>query len=126
MAPEVSSQVSWRRMHWNQCTVSGNFHNCYKWLGGRIAESALWWAVGWMPGVKFWSRVTDISLHEFISTGSGAHQCLVSNGYWGAIFPGGKAAGAWSWLTTHLYLVPRSTMEEQSLHSPICLHGISS
>jgi hypothetical protein len=26
-------------------------------------------------------------------------------------------------LTTHLHLVPRSTMVDLNLHSPICLHG---
>jgi hypothetical protein len=35
----------------------------------------------------------------------------------GAIFPGGKEAGA---LTTHLHLVPRSRKVELYLHSPMC------
>jgi len=37
--------------------------------------------------------------NNFVQTGSGAHQSSYLTGTGGS-FPGGKAAGAWSWILT--------------------------
>jgi hypothetical protein len=77
----------------------------YIWAG--IAQ---WYSGGLRTGwseVRIPAGVGNFSLHHRVQTGSGAHPASYPVGTRG-FFPGGKPAGAGSWL--HLYLVPRSSM----------------
>jgi hypothetical protein len=58
----------------------------------------------WGSRVRFPAGAGNFSLHHRVQNGSGAHQASHPVGIRGS-FPGGKAAGAWSW---PLHLVSRS------------------
>jgi hypothetical protein len=47
---------------------------------------------------------------------------LLYNGFWD-LFPGGKAAGAWSWPLTSNYCRGQENVDLY-IHYPICLHGV--
>jgi hypothetical protein len=49
--------------------------------------------------VRFPAGAGNFSLHHRVQNGSGAHQASYPMGT-GDSFPGGKAAGAWSWPLT--------------------------
>jgi hypothetical protein len=51
--------------------------------------------------VRFPAGAGDFSLHHRVQNGSGAHPASYSMGT-GDSFPGGKAAGAWSWALTSI------------------------
>jgi hypothetical protein len=51
--------------------------------------------------VRFPAGAGDFSLHHRVQDGSGAHPASYSMGTRGS-FPGGKAAGAWSWPVTSI------------------------
>jgi hypothetical protein len=51
---------------------------------------------GYIPG-----RAKGFSLLRDVQSGSGAHPTSYKKGT-GGCFPGGKAAGAWSWLLTSI------------------------
>jgi len=61
---------------------------------GRIGIPQ-WYSVGW-SGVRFSAGAGNFSLHRRVQTGSGAYLASYPMGNRGC-FPGGKAAGAWSW-----------------------------
>jgi len=68
------------------------------------------------------AEASNFSLHHSAQTGSGAHPAsypMETRGY----FPGGKAAGAWSWPLTSIYNRGQR-MSGANLHSPIRLHGV--
>jgi hypothetical protein len=54
-----------------------------------------------MNGVRIPAGAGDFSLRHRVQTGSGAHQVSYPVGTGGS-FPGGKAAGAWSWPLTSI------------------------
>jgi hypothetical protein len=63
-------------------------------------------ATGWVEGIRFPEGQDFYFLHS-------VHAVLpsfLSSEYKVAILPRGKAAGAWSWLLTSIYLVQRSRM----------------
>jgi len=55
-------------------------------------------------GIQIPVGAGNFSPYHRVQTGSGAHPASYTIGTRGS-FPGGKAAGAWSW--PHLHLVPR-------------------
>jgi hypothetical protein len=65
--------------------------------------------------VRFPAGAGNFSLHHRVQNGSGAHPASYPIGTRGS-FPGGKAAGAWSW--PHLRLVPRSKNEWNYTSTP--------
>jgi hypothetical protein len=67
------------------------------------------------PRVRFPAGTGNFSLQHRVQNGSGAHPASCPLGTRGS-FPGGKAAGAWSW--PHLHLVPRSRMRGAILPLP--------
>jgi hypothetical protein len=52
--------------------------------------------------VRFPARAGNFSLHHRVQNGSGAHSASYPMGTISS-FPGGKAAGAWSWPLTSIY-----------------------
>jgi hypothetical protein len=52
-------------------------------------------------GVRFPAWAGKFSLYHRVQTGSGAHPVFYPTGTGGS-FPGGKAAGAWSWPLTSI------------------------
>jgi hypothetical protein len=71
--------------------------------------------------VRFPTGSGNFSLHHRVQNGSGTHPATYPMGTRGS-FPGGKAAGAWSWPLTSSAEVKECV--ELYLHSPIRLHGV--
>jgi hypothetical protein len=72
--------------------------------------------------VRFPSGARNFSLHHRVQNSSGTHPASYPMGT-RASFPGGKAAGAWSW--PHLHLVPISKNAWSYTSTPaIRLHGV--
>jgi hypothetical protein len=65
--------------------------------------------------VLFPAEAGNFSLHHRVQNGSGAHPDSYPMATRGS-FPGGKAAGAWSW--PHLHLVSRSKSEWSYTSTP--------
>jgi hypothetical protein len=69
----------------------------------KSQHSAVGWATGYGlddKGSEFESRwKQDLSFLHVVQTGSGAHPASYPMGT-GGFFPGGKAAGTWSWPIT--------------------------
>jgi hypothetical protein len=71
--------------------------------------------------VRFPEGAGNFSLHHRVQNGSGAHPDSYPTGNRGS-FPGGKAAGKWSWPLTSIYAEVKECVELY-LHSPI-YHGM--
>jgi hypothetical protein len=77
----------------------------------------------WKDHIKrFPAEAGNYSPHHSVQNGSGAHPASYPMGTRGS-FPGGKAAGAWSWPLTSIYCRGQECVELY-LHSPISLHGV--
>jgi hypothetical protein len=75
----------------------------------------------WGVGVRVWYG-QKVSLLHVVQTGSGAHPASYRMGT-GDSFPGGKAAGAWSWpLNSNKYRGQENV--DLYIHSSIRLHGV--
>jgi hypothetical protein len=69
-------------------------------------DSSVSIALGYGPddrgsGIRFSAGAGNFSLHHCVQNGSGAHPASYPMGTGGS-FPGGKAAGAWSWPHTSI------------------------
>jgi hypothetical protein len=71
-----------------------------RWKGVGIAQSVQRRARGWMARVRF-QAVQDYSVLCSVQTDSGVHPASYPVGTGGS-FPGGKAAGPWSWPLTSI------------------------
>jgi hypothetical protein len=80
---------------------------------------AQWYSAGllteWL-GAQIPAGAGNFSLHHHVQTGSGVHPPSYAVGIRGS-FPGGKAAGAWSWPLTHIQHWSQEC-EVLYLHSP--------
>jgi hypothetical protein len=74
----------------------------------------------WTAGVRFPAGARNFSLPHSVKISSGAHPALSAMGT-GAPSLGESGRGVR--LTTHFHIVPRSSMVELYLRSPIRLHG---
>jgi len=78
---------------------------------------------GWRSGVRVPAGVGNFSLHyRCVHTGSGPHPSSYPMGT-SDPFPGGKAAGAWSWPLTSIQCRGQECVELY-LRYPICLNGV--
>jgi len=66
-----------------------------------IAQS-VWLATSWTIGVRLPVEAGNFSLLHRVQTGSGDHPASYPMGSTGGYFPGGKAAGTWSWPLTSI------------------------
>jgi hypothetical protein len=93
----VYSVMYWfmqRNMH-----VTAHSFACLQERGAWVAQCySAELRAGW-KGVRVPARAENFSLHHRVQTGSEAHPACYPMGTRGS-FPGGKAAGAWSWPLT--------------------------
>jgi hypothetical protein len=84
------------------CSMNWETRNAYRVLEENLSRDS-WVGIALGYGlddrgyrVRFPTRAGDFSLHHRFQNGSGAHLASYPIGTRGS-FPGGKAAGAWSW-----------------------------
>jgi hypothetical protein len=65
-------------------------------------ERGVIWLEDWGPRFRFPVGVGNFSFHHRVQNGSGARPASYPMGTRGGSFPGGKAAGAWSWPLTSI------------------------
>jgi hypothetical protein len=98
-------------------------HSEHKWSSiasyGWWAEIAQWYSTGlWTgwAGIRVATGTGNLSPHPRVQTGSGTHPASYSMGTSGS-FPGGKAAGAYSWPLTSIQCRGQECVELYC-HSP--------
>jgi hypothetical protein len=107
----INSVVIALRCSWLQCSVCMNTPPCSDCLAAGTEHStptagvAQWYSAGlWAgwSGVRVLAGVGKFSLHHRVQTVSGSHPPSYPMGHRDS-FPGGKAAGAWSWPLTSMW-----------------------
>jgi hypothetical protein len=98
-------------MNW-ACSTVGVTRNAFRILvytphGKESRDSSVGIALGYRldergSRVRFLAEAGNFSLHHRIQNGSGTHSASNKMGTRGS-FPGGKAAGAWSWPLTSIW-----------------------
>jgi hypothetical protein len=116
------SWAIWYSVHHFPTKMLYCFYPVFKSCDISVSIAPIYGLDDWGCGVWFLVWPGNVSLYHHIQNGSGVHPASYAMGIRDS-FPGGKAAGAWSWpLTSNL--VTRSKNEELHRHSPICLNGM--
>jgi hypothetical protein len=124
----VSEYISLENLFVISKTQNLQFDLHFTWFGYDVLrDSSAGTALGYGlddrgSRVRFPARAGNFSLHLRVQNCSGAHPGSYTMGKRGS-FPGGKAAGAWSWPLNPSSAEVKEWMEIY-LHSPIRLHGV--
>jgi hypothetical protein len=102
----LATWIYFTSLHYVPNFVSLPFHLVSPSSDGQSRDSSVGIALGYElddrdSRVRFPAGAGNFSLHHRVQNGSGAHPASHTLGTRGA-FPGGKAAGAWSWPLTSM------------------------